>query len=175
MVGLWDSDEEARAVVGRMEALRQGGHAFAEMAVLVRANAQTRAFEERLITVGIPYRVVGGLRFYERQEIRDAIAAGLAQRVVLLRDLVVDHLDLLPGVALQGERGALQFAEFLLVSLLFRAVDLLFQVGDLAAERGIVRARAGVGLLRLRDARVQPGFLALPWFLRAFRPRAGVG
>ncbi len=44
------------------------------MAVLVRTGAQTRAFEERLITLGIPYRVVGGLRFYERAEIRDAIA-----------------------------------------------------------------------------------------------------
>ena len=44
------------------------------MAVLVRAGFQTRAFEERLITLGIPYRVVGGLRFYERPEIRDAIA-----------------------------------------------------------------------------------------------------
>ena len=58
----------------RIEALRRGGHALAEMAVLVRAGFQTRAFEERLITLGIPYRVVGGLRFYERQEIRDAIA-----------------------------------------------------------------------------------------------------
>ena len=47
---------------------------LAEMAVLVRAGFQTRAFEERLITVGVPYRVVGGLRFYERAEIRDAIA-----------------------------------------------------------------------------------------------------
>ena len=74
IVGLWDSDEEARMVVGKMEALRRDGHALAEMAVLVRANAQTRAFEERLIMLGIPYRVVGGLRFYERQEIRDAVA-----------------------------------------------------------------------------------------------------
>ena len=44
------------------------------MAILVRAGFQTREFEERFITLGIPYRVVGGLRFYERQEIRDAIA-----------------------------------------------------------------------------------------------------
>ena len=47
---------------------------LAEMAILVRAGFQTRAFEERLITLGVPYRVIGGLRFYERQEIRDAIA-----------------------------------------------------------------------------------------------------
>jgi DNA helicase-2/ATP-dependent DNA helicase PcrA len=74
VLALWDSDEEARAVGERIEALRREGHALSEMAILVRANAQTRAFEERLITLGVPYRVVGGLRFYERQEIRDALA-----------------------------------------------------------------------------------------------------
>ncbi len=74
VIGLWDSDEEARMVGERIEALRRDGHPLAEMAVLVRAGFQTRAFEERLIVLGIPYRVVGGLRFYERQEIRDAIA-----------------------------------------------------------------------------------------------------
>ncbi len=74
VVGLWDSDEEARMAGDRIEALRRDGHPLAEMAVLVRAGFQTRAFEERLITLGIPYRVVGGLRFYERQEIRDAMA-----------------------------------------------------------------------------------------------------
>jgi ATP-dependent DNA helicase UvrD/PcrA len=74
VVGLWDSDEEARMVGDRIEALRRGGHPLAEMAILVRAGFQTRAFEERLMTLGLPYRVIGGLRFYERQEIRDAIA-----------------------------------------------------------------------------------------------------
>jgi len=74
VVSLWDSDEEARMVGERIEALRRDGEALAEMAVLVRAGFQTRAFEERLITLGVPYRVIGGVRFYERQEIRDAIA-----------------------------------------------------------------------------------------------------
>ncbi len=74
VVALWDSDEEARMVGERIETLRRDGESLAEMAVLVRAGFQTRAFEERLITLGIPYRVVGGLRFYERAEIRDAIA-----------------------------------------------------------------------------------------------------
>jgi DNA helicase-2/ATP-dependent DNA helicase PcrA len=74
VVSLWDSDEEARMVGDRIEQLRRSGEPLAEMAILVRAGFQTRAFEERLITLGIPYRVVGGLRFYERQEIRDAIA-----------------------------------------------------------------------------------------------------
>ncbi|MCS6922288.1 MAG: UvrD-helicase domain-containing protein [Elioraea sp.] len=71
---LWDSEEEARMVGGRIEALRAEGHALAEIAILVRAGFQTRAFEERLIVLGIPYRIVGGPRFYERQEIRDALA-----------------------------------------------------------------------------------------------------
>jgi DNA helicase-2/ATP-dependent DNA helicase PcrA len=74
VVSLWDSDEEARMVGDKAETLHKDGHPLAEMAVLVRASFQTRAFEERMITLGLPYRVIGGLRFYERQEIRDAIA-----------------------------------------------------------------------------------------------------
>jgi len=74
VVGLWDSDEEARMVGERIEALRRDGHPLSEIAILVRAGFQTRAFEERMILIGVPYRVVGGLRFYERQEIRDAVA-----------------------------------------------------------------------------------------------------
>jgi DNA helicase-2/ATP-dependent DNA helicase PcrA len=58
----------------RIERLRRDNHPLGEIAVLVRAGFQTRAFEERLIVLGMPYRVVGGLRFYERQEIRDAVA-----------------------------------------------------------------------------------------------------
>ena len=74
VVALWDSEEEARMVGERIETLRRDGHALAEIAVLVRAGFQTRAFEERLIAIGLPYRIIGGLRFYERAEIRDAIA-----------------------------------------------------------------------------------------------------
>ncbi|HTI00458.1 MAG TPA: UvrD-helicase domain-containing protein, partial [Acidisoma sp.] len=74
VVALWDSEEEARMVGGRIESLRRDGHSLAEIAILVRAGFQTRAFEERLITLGVPYRIVGGQRFYERAEIRDAIA-----------------------------------------------------------------------------------------------------
>ncbi|HTI86508.1 MAG TPA: UvrD-helicase domain-containing protein [Alphaproteobacteria bacterium] len=72
--GVWDGDEEARVVSEEIESMRRHGAPLGQMAVLVRAGAQTRAFEERFITVGLPYRVVGGPRFYERQEIRDAIA-----------------------------------------------------------------------------------------------------
>ena len=74
VISLWDSEEEARSVGGRIESLWRSGHSLNEIAILVRAGFQTRAFEERLLTLGVPYRIVGGLRFYERQEIRDAIA-----------------------------------------------------------------------------------------------------
>ncbi|MDE8348231.1 MAG: UvrD-helicase domain-containing protein [Acidocella sp.] len=74
VVALWDSEEEARMVANRVETLRRDGDSLAEMAILVRAGFQTRAFEERMITIGVPYRIIGGLRFYERAEIRDAIA-----------------------------------------------------------------------------------------------------
>ena len=74
VVSLWDSQEEARMVGDRAESLRRDGHALNEIAILVRTGAQTRSFEERMLTLGLPYRVVGGLRFYERQEVRDAVA-----------------------------------------------------------------------------------------------------
>ncbi|MCH4090605.1 ATP-dependent helicase [Acetobacter sp.] len=74
VIGVWDSDAEAREVCSSIEDLRRNGHPLGEFAILVRAGFQTRAFEERLVQTGIPYRIVGGLRFYERAEIRDAIA-----------------------------------------------------------------------------------------------------
>lgn len=74
VVSLWDSEEEARMVGSRIEAARRDGMPMREVAILVRAGFQTRAFEERLLTAGIPYRVVGGAKFYERLEIRDAMA-----------------------------------------------------------------------------------------------------
>jgi len=72
--GVWDGETEARVVADEIEALHRAGQRLDDIAVLVRASFQMREFEERFITVGIPYRVVGGPRFYERQEIRDAIA-----------------------------------------------------------------------------------------------------
>lgn len=72
--GVWSQDDEARWLVEEVEALQRAGGALSAMAILVRAGFQTREFEERLITTGIPYRVIGGPRFYERMEIRDALA-----------------------------------------------------------------------------------------------------
>lgn len=72
--GVWDSTEEARWVGGEIEAHQAKGQSLNTMAILVRTSAQTREFEERMITLGIAYQVIGGLRFYERREIRDAVA-----------------------------------------------------------------------------------------------------
>ena len=72
--GLWDGEEEARLVADEIESLQRAGHRLGAIAILVRAGFQTREFEERFVAIALPYKVVGGLRFYERQEIRDAIA-----------------------------------------------------------------------------------------------------
>jgi len=72
--GVWDGEEEARVVGEEIEERQAKGQSLEEIAVLIRAGFQTREFEERLITLGVPYRVIGGPRFYERQETRDAIA-----------------------------------------------------------------------------------------------------
>ncbi|MBM3485276.1 MAG: DNA helicase II [Alphaproteobacteria bacterium] len=72
--GVWDGESEARMVGEEIERLHREGTRLDDVAILVRAGFQMREFEERFVTLGIPYRVVGGPRFYERQEIRDAIA-----------------------------------------------------------------------------------------------------
>jgi DNA helicase-2/ATP-dependent DNA helicase PcrA len=72
--GLWDAEQEARWAGDEIEALQRKGHALSQIAILVRAGFQTREFEERFIALALPYRVIGGPRFYERQEIRDAMA-----------------------------------------------------------------------------------------------------
>ena len=74
IASLWDDEEEARFVGEEIEAEQRDGRALNDIAVLVRAGFQTRAFEERFVDLGLPYRVIGGPRFYERAEIRDAIA-----------------------------------------------------------------------------------------------------
>ena len=72
--GAWDGDEEARLTGDDIEAYQRAGDALNEIAILVRASFQMREFEDRFIALGVPYRVIGGPRFYERAEIRDANA-----------------------------------------------------------------------------------------------------
>ncbi len=79
LIGHWDGEEEARWIGEDVEALQNGTRgkdpkSLEDMAILVRASHQMRAFEDRFLTIGLPYRVIGGPRFYERMEIRDAMA-----------------------------------------------------------------------------------------------------
>ena len=143
VVSVWDSEEEARMVAERIEAARRSGEGLGEVAILIRAGFQTRAFEERLITLGIPYRVVGGARFYERQEIRDAMAYF---RVVAqpADDLAFERIVNLPkrglGDTAMREMHALARAE---------AVPLSIAAG-MALEKSVIKqakARAALGEL----------------------------
>jgi DNA helicase-2/ATP-dependent DNA helicase PcrA len=74
VTGAWDSEEEARAIGEEIEELQRAKENLNEVAILVRASFQMREFEDRFVTLGLPYRVIGGPRFYERAEIRDALA-----------------------------------------------------------------------------------------------------
>lgn len=74
IIGVWDAPEEARRVGDEIERLEREGAPLDQIAILVRAQYQTREFEDRFISIGLKYRIVGGFRFYERAEIRDALA-----------------------------------------------------------------------------------------------------
>jgi DNA helicase-2/ATP-dependent DNA helicase PcrA len=79
LIGHWDGEEEARWIGEEVDALAKGRRrlepkSLDDMAILVRASHQMRAFEDRFLTIGLPYRVIGGPRFYERLEVRDAMA-----------------------------------------------------------------------------------------------------
>ncbi len=74
VTGSWDSEEEARAIGEEIEQLQRAGNKLNDIAILVRASFQMREFEDRFVTLGLPYRVIGGPRFYERAEVRDALA-----------------------------------------------------------------------------------------------------
>ncbi|MCX7307725.1 MAG: UvrD-helicase domain-containing protein [Afipia sp.] len=74
VTGSWDSKEEARGIGEEIEQIQRTGQNLNEIAILVRASFQMREFEDRFVTLGMPYRVIGGPRFYERAEVRDALA-----------------------------------------------------------------------------------------------------
>ena len=140
--GVWDAPEEARWICDEAEALEAKGHSLSEIAILVRAGFQTREFEERLIATGMPYRVVGGPRFYERAEIRDALAYF---RVVLQPDddLAFERIINVPkrGLGATSIQKIHGFARCSGVSM-YRAADLI-------AETDEVRAAARSSLIQL--------------------------
>ena len=150
--GVWDGDEEARTVVGEIERLwQQSGQKLSSMAVLVRAGFQTREFEERLIATGIPYRVIGGPRFYERAEIRDAMAY---LRLVVSPDdsLAFERVVNLPKRGL-GD-AALQVVHVLARAKslpLFEAARLVVETDELKPKPRQALAGFVADILRWRD------------------------
>lgn len=110
VINMPDSDDEARVIGRRIQEFHTKGHPYGSIAILMRAGFQTRPFEDALMKMGIPYQIIGGLRFYERAEIRDAIAY---MRAVLypVDDLAFERIVNLPkrgfgSVALTRLRNA---------------------------------------------------------------------
>ncbi|WP_114428625.1 ATP-dependent helicase [Phyllobacterium bourgognense] len=122
----WDSEEEARAVGEEIEQAQRKGHNLNDMAILVRASFQMREFEDRFVTLGLNYRVVGGPRFYERLEIRDALAYF---RVVAqgADDLALERIINTPkrGLGEAAIRQVHDYARARDISMLDAAADLI--------------------------------------------------
>ncbi|MDU8912357.1 ATP-dependent helicase [Aestuariicoccus sp. MJ-SS9] len=146
LIGHWDGDEEARWVGEEIEAMQKGtrgqrGFSLDEMAILVRASHQMRAFEDRFLTIGLPYRVIGGPRFYERMEIRDAMAYF---RLVVSPDddLAFERIVNTPKRGL-GDKAQ----QTIQVTARAGGVSLL-EGAALAVEQGLIKGKGG-GELRL--------------------------
>ncbi len=131
---LWDEGEESRFIGEEVEAMQHNSVSLKDMAILVRAGFQTRSFEERFLTLGIPYRVIGGLRFYERAEIRDTIAY---LRVIATPqdDLALERIINLPkrGIGQATMQGIHTTARNLNISM-YHAVVHMLAVGELKGK-----------------------------------------
>ncbi|MCC5987003.1 MAG: UvrD-helicase domain-containing protein [Pararhodobacter sp.] len=144
LIGHWDGEEEARWIGDEIEALERGTRDMApfsrdRIAILVRAGHQMRAFEDRFLSIGLPYRVIGGPRFYERQEIRDAMAY-FRLAVSPIDDLAFERVVNLPRRGI-GDK-ALQT-----VQRASREVGVsLMQGAALALRDGLMKGRAAGGL-----------------------------
>ncbi len=141
---VWDGPEEARAVSEDIEALLLQGEALSSMAILVRAGFQTREFEERLIAIGLGYTVIGGPRFYERQEIRDIMAY---LRLINSPDdgLAFERIINLP-------RRGLGESSLQAIHIVARARSLpLFEAARLLSETDELKAAARKSLVRFTE------------------------
>ncbi len=142
VIGLWDGGEEARIVGEIIEESNRKGTSYNEMAILVRAGFQTREFEERFMTIGVPYRVIGGHKFYERREIRDALAY---LRVINQPDddLAFERIFNVP------KRGLGEVAAQALHTLSRKQGIPILQAGKLLCESDDLRAKARNSLRHL--------------------------
>ena len=147
LIGHWDGEEEARWIGEEIEAMQSGTRGMPpfgldDMAILVRASHQMRAFEDRFLTIGLPYRVIGGPRFYERLEIRDAMAYF---RLVVSPedDLAFERIVNTPkrGLGDKAQQTIQTVARANGVSLLDGAA--------LAIEQGLIKGKGGAALGKL--------------------------
>ncbi|WP_375228169.1 ATP-dependent helicase [Roseobacter sp. S98] len=155
LIGHWDGDEEARWIGDEIEATQRGTRGRApeslnNMAILVRASHQMRAFEDRFLTIGLPYRVIGGPRFYERMEIRDAMAYF---RVVVSPDddLAFERIVNTPkrGLGDKAQQTIQRMARDNGVSL-FEGARLVTQVKAIGGKGGAALARLVASVDRWR-------------------------
>ncbi|WP_292286899.1 ATP-dependent helicase [Marivita sp.] len=147
LIGHWDGEEEARWIGEEIEAMQSGTRglrAFSldDMAILVRASHQMRAFEDRFLTIGLPYRVIGGPRFYERMEIRDAMAYF---RVVISPDddLAFERIVNTP------KRGLGDKAQQTLQTVARENGVSLVEGARLAVDQGLIKGKGGSELGQL--------------------------
>ena len=149
LIGHWDGEEEARWIGEEIESMQRGTRGMRsfglnEIAILVRASHQMRAFEDRFLTIGLPYRVIGGPRFYERMEIRDAMAYF---RVVVSPedDLAFERIVNTPKRGL-GDKAQ----QTIQVTARQNGVSLV-EGARLAVEAGEIKGKGGAELRRLVD------------------------
>ena len=142
LIGHWDGEEEARWIGEEIESIQMANRNYAidgldEIAILVRASHQMRAFEDRFLTIGLPYRVIGGPRFYERMEIRDAMAY-FRLSLSLNDDLAFERIVNTPkrGIGEKAQQKIQQMARDNRISLA-RGARLLLDAGGLSGKASI--------------------------------------
>ncbi|MCC6863676.1 MAG: UvrD-helicase domain-containing protein, partial [Rhodobacteraceae bacterium] len=146
LIGHWDGEEEARWIGEEIETLHRGTrdmrkYGLEDVVILVRASHQMRAFEDRFLTIGMPYRVIGGPRFYERREIRDAMAY-LRLAVSPDDDLAFERVMNLPkrGLGDKAQKDIQRTARLLGISLFEGARNLVASGGIGGKGAGQLRA-----------------------------------
>jgi DNA helicase-2/ATP-dependent DNA helicase PcrA len=147
LIGHWDGEEEARWIGDEIESMQNGTRGMRpygpdQMAILVRASHQMRAFEDRFLTIGLPYRVIGGPRFYERLEIRDAMAYF---RLVVSPsdDLAFERIVNTP------KRGLGDKAQQTIQTVARENGVPLLDGAAMAVERGLIKGKGGKALAQL--------------------------
>ncbi|WP_333682750.1 ATP-dependent helicase [Pontibaca methylaminivorans] len=158
LIGHWDGEEEARWIGEEIESMQGGTRGMRpfdldEIAILVRASHQMRAFEDRFLTTGLPYRVIGGPRFYERLEIRDAMAYF---RIVMspADDLAFERIVNTP------KRGLGDKAQQMIRGIAREYNVPLLEGARIAVEQGMIKGKGGTALGRLAADIVRWGRMA---------------